>query len=215
MDLDAEGLRELIAGGEGPRLEFKRGLPRPERIARTLCAFANTKGGLLVVGVEDDGAPYGVPRPGEVVRQLREVGREVLEPPVGLQASTLKLADKAVVVCAIVASRKRPHAVRRAGREPEIVVRVGASNRVARGATLAALQRPPATRGSLAALEQSVLAWVAERTATERRGPATVKGFCSAHNIGVQRARRAFVRLEREGFLVGYGGRARRVYAVP
>ena len=78
MNLDADSLRALIAEGEGVRLEFKRGLPRPERLARTLCAFANTRGGLLVVGVEDNGRPYGVPRPTEVLAELRRVAAEAI-----------------------------------------------------------------------------------------------------------------------------------------
>lgn len=51
----SERLREVIAAGEGRQVEFKRGLPRDEKTARTLVAFANTRGGLLIVGVGDRG----------------------------------------------------------------------------------------------------------------------------------------------------------------
>ena len=43
-----------IAAGEDDRTEFKRGAGDLRGIGRTLCAFANGRGGLLVLGVEDD-----------------------------------------------------------------------------------------------------------------------------------------------------------------
>ena len=67
-------------------------------------------------------------------------------------------------------------------------------------------------------LERQILTWVAERI---RRsgvpgGDATPMSFGKAHNIGVQRARKAFVRLERDGLLVAHGrtGSAR-IYGLP
>jgi hypothetical protein len=53
----------MIAGGEGPTVEFKRylaigagrGDPSKEEFARTMVAFANRDGGVLLIGVEDDG----------------------------------------------------------------------------------------------------------------------------------------------------------------
>jgi hypothetical protein len=42
-----------------------------------------------------------------------------------------------------------------------------------------------------------------------------VVGFARAHNVGLQRARRAFTRLELVGRLVGHGAGARRVYGLP
>ena len=38
--------------------------------------------------------------------------------------------------------------------------------------------------------------------------------FARANNVGVQRARRAFVHLEREGYLVAHGEGASRVYTL-
>ena len=48
-------LNQLASLGEGPSLEFKRKVPRPERIAKEVIAFANTRGGRLLLGVDDDG----------------------------------------------------------------------------------------------------------------------------------------------------------------
>ena len=50
----------LIAQGESKTLEFKRELPRFEQIAKTVIAFANTSGGKLLIGVDDNGSLVGV-----------------------------------------------------------------------------------------------------------------------------------------------------------
>lgn len=50
----------LAALGEGPRLEFKHKVPRPERISKEVVAFANSMGGHLLIGVSDDGTVVGV-----------------------------------------------------------------------------------------------------------------------------------------------------------
>ena len=48
-------IEETIALGEGYKTEFQEKLPSVEHIARTLCAFANTKGGTLFVGIKSSG----------------------------------------------------------------------------------------------------------------------------------------------------------------
>jgi Putative DNA-binding domain len=47
-------LEELLKAGEGPFTEFKRRLPSDNSVARTLTAFANSNGGVLLVGVDSD-----------------------------------------------------------------------------------------------------------------------------------------------------------------
>jgi len=39
---------------EGKTLEFKRDISSPKNILKTLVAFANTAGGRLLIGIEDD-----------------------------------------------------------------------------------------------------------------------------------------------------------------
>ena len=216
MNVDATELRAWIASGEGRDLEFKRGLPRDRKTARTLCAFANTRGGRLLVGVTDRGEVYGVSRPREVVARLREICRTELDPALDVVLKSVRLDGKSVVCCSVPLSPSRPHAV--VGDDDgtqEIVVRVGASNRRARGATLEALRRPRGKSG-LDALQKRVLAWVEARShSAQPGGSVTVRDFAKPHNIGMQRARRAFVQLEREGRLVGHGSGPNRVYSRP
>lgn len=66
-----QGARELIAAGESARVEFKSSArynvhskQRDERlelvIAKTIAAFANSDGGVLLIGVDDDGKALGL-----------------------------------------------------------------------------------------------------------------------------------------------------------
>jgi hypothetical protein len=214
VQLDADELRRLVAGREGKQLEFKEGLPRDGKLARSLGAFANTRGGLLLVGVTDKGGFKGAPHPRRAMARLREVAAERLEPPLEVQVGSVEVDGARVVWCSVPLSPVRPHAVVRDDGEQEIVVRVGSSNRVASGATLVAIKPAPASKAGLDPLERKVLGWVA-RQARGARGTgdgATVAAFARAHNVGVQRARRAFTHLELAGRLVGHGSGARRVY---
>lgn len=217
MHLTPEDLLERIAQGEGKDLEFKRGLPRDEKTARTLCAFANTRGGLLLVGVGDRGEILGAPRPRETIERLRGIAGVALDPPLEVQTGRIAIAGKTVVWCSVPLSPTRPHAVLHEASAREIVVRAGSSNRVASGAFLASI-RAQRTRGqSLDPLQGAVLEWVGakNRASRDRGGAATVAAFAKARNVGVQRARRAFTELELSGRLLGHGHGSRRVFSLP
>jgi len=50
----------LLKQGEGERLEFKESLSDWSEILKTICAFLNTGGGKIVIGVNDKGNVVGV-----------------------------------------------------------------------------------------------------------------------------------------------------------
>ena len=210
MRIDPAELARSIAAGEGKNLEFKRGLPGDAKVARTLCAFANTRGGLLLIGVGDRGEIVGAPRPRETMERLRSVGRERVEPELSVHVGTVQLLERRVVWCSVPLSPHRPHAAVDDEGERELVVRVGASNRRATGATLGSIRANYSSGAKLDDLQRQILAWVAEQDE-----PVTVAVFSHAHNVGAQRARKAFTRLELAGRLVGHGSGARREFALP
>ena len=53
-------LQQLISSGESDTLDFKKRISHPDRIARTLASFANTRGGTILVGVMDNGMISGI-----------------------------------------------------------------------------------------------------------------------------------------------------------
>ncbi len=53
-------LSELVAGGEGSRVEFKRDDCHADDIAKEMSALLNLEGGAILLGVEDDGQVSGL-----------------------------------------------------------------------------------------------------------------------------------------------------------
>ncbi len=53
-------IRELISQGEHEQLDFKHSISDSKKIARSIAAFANTRGGKLLVGVRDNGSIAGI-----------------------------------------------------------------------------------------------------------------------------------------------------------
>jgi len=207
---DPAEIARRIARGEGKELEFKRGLPRDSKTARTLCAFANTRGGLLLVGVGDRGEILGAPHPRETLERLRAIGERWVDPPLRLQLGLVELQARRLVWCSVPLSPLRPHVALGEHGERTILARVGSSNRRATGATLATIKAQRSLGTGLSPLEREVLAWVSARPT-----PATVAAFARASNVGRQRARRAFTRLELAGRLVAHGQGAQRAFELP
>ena len=58
--MDLKGFHESIRGGESDGLEFKREARDLRAVGRAVCAFANSSGGLVVIGVDDRGGIVGV-----------------------------------------------------------------------------------------------------------------------------------------------------------
>ena len=53
-------LRKLVSQGESASLEFKKKAAYPDKIVREMIAFANARGGTLLVGISDDGEIAGL-----------------------------------------------------------------------------------------------------------------------------------------------------------
>ena len=217
MRFDAGDLRRLLQQGEGSALEFKLGLPTPRKVARTLAAFANGRGGTLLIGVDDNRRPRGVTDAEAVARELAEVAEGWVDPPLGPRVVRVELDGLAIVAAIVGRSDALPHAVRRQDGTVEVPIRLGSSTRAASGEALRRLRRGPSKQGGPSELERAILAWVARQPDPGARGTptATVAAFARAHNVGRARARRAFWKLEHAGRLVATGEGARRAYSLP
>jgi ATP-dependent DNA helicase RecG len=74
-------LLRLIRGGEDTFLELKVKLSNTEKIAQEIVALANTGGGVLVFGVNDQLRVEGVDDPERVQEDLVRICREEIQPP--------------------------------------------------------------------------------------------------------------------------------------
>ena len=216
MELTEAELRTLVAKGEGITSEFQRALPLSEETPRTLCAFANTRGGYLFIGVGPGREPHGPLPPKETQAELRRIGTELISPPIDVQTTTTPYGDRLVVVANVASSDRKPHSVLHAGAKPEAVVRIGASNHLATGPTIGALGIGHRPSKPTDPLERRILAWMVSGGTKSRvhEVDVTSEVICSSLNLGKQRVKRALVNLERDGYVVAYGSGKKRIYSV-
>ena len=102
-------LLELIEEGENLQCEFKRQFTTPEKIAREMIAFANTKGGYLIFGVDDDHEVVGVDSEKSESEMIKDAAENFCEPRLVYSIDFIELYGKEVVVASIPESDNKPH----------------------------------------------------------------------------------------------------------
>lgn len=197
-------LLELIEEGESTVLEFKRKVTRPIKIAREIAAFANTKGGYLLVGVDDDGSVVGVHSEKSEVDIIERACGFFIEPEIKPEIEIINVYGMDVVSIYIAPSNNKPHMLLTEDKETKKTLRtayirigeksVTASREMTR---LMNAQRPDAKplRLSIGDKEKRLFAYL------ERHERATVNDFSRLCNISKRRAERLMVRLVRAGVL--------------
>ena len=133
MRTEAE-IRAQISQGEDQQHEFKRLIDNPESIAGEIVALANSDGGLLFIGVEDDGTIVGCSDPAKVKQTLTNICRDRCRPPITPGLEEVSIDDKVVVILTILPglNRQKPYSTQ-GGR---FYLRVGADKKDATGREL-------------------------------------------------------------------------------
>jgi predicted HTH transcriptional regulator len=91
-------LQRLVSEGEGHQLEFKRKASHPEKIVREMIAFANTEGGTILIGVDDNGALAGIKYPDEELLSVREALEMYIRQPFVYHDSLVTLSENRYVL---------------------------------------------------------------------------------------------------------------------
>lgn len=103
-------LNRLVSRGEGQTLEFKRKVAFPDKVVRELIAFANTHGGTLLVGVDDNGTIPGVKFPEEEWLLIERELTQRCRPGLDTSVQIVRLNEKKFVISvAVERSARRPH----------------------------------------------------------------------------------------------------------
>lgn len=114
----------LVAAGEGASLEFKRKAAFPEKIVREMIAFANTKGGILLIGVGDDGSMPGLKHPGDELHVM-ELSLKKVRPSLQYKVTLVPVNNsRAIIQYEIPESKRKPHFFMNSNRLKESFVRV-------------------------------------------------------------------------------------------
>jgi len=128
-------LLRLIRGGEDTFLELKVKLSNSEKIAQEIVALANTGGGVIVFGVNDQLRIEGVDDPESVQEELVRICREDVEPALVPFIDRIAFDNGRRVVALDVEGKRRPYRTR----DGRFYLRIGSEKRETTREELSAL----------------------------------------------------------------------------
>jgi len=201
--MNYKDIQVLLEEGEGFEVEFKRKVSTPVKVARTLIAFANTKGGTILFGVDDDRTVVGVGSEKEEIEMIRTAGGIHCEPPIEPDIEVVSYKGKDVIAVMVSESDAKPHALTLESDDaPEgtnVFIRVNdktveASKEVVRILEAESPDAPP-LRIAIGDSERRLFDHL---DAHER---ITVQGYADLVNISHRRASRSLIQLVRAGVL--------------
>ena len=135
-------IEELLTRPEGKTLEFKQDLSSPKNILKTMTAFANTAGGVILIGIEDGSkAVLGVAHPLDEEERLCSLIADSIEPRLVPDVELVNWKGRTLIAVEVYPSALRPHWLKSDGIENGVMVRVGTTNRRADGPLTAELRR--------------------------------------------------------------------------
>ncbi|TAE28968.1 MAG: ATP-binding protein [Candidatus Kapaibacterium sp.] len=199
-------LREIINGGETQTVEFKRKFTSEVKIGKEIVAFANTDGGYLIVGVDDDKTVVGVKSEKEEIGFIESVCSYYIEPPIQPEIEIVNIEYRDVVVVRIHESDTKPHriTVDNDGKylekihERPVYVREGNVTLHASKEVVKVLEASNDDEGvtlSIGKHEKRLFEYL------EQSNKITAKEFAHIANISERRAIRLLVRLVRIGLI--------------
>lgn len=191
-------LKRQIFEGEGVTLDFKKTITSCEKIARTMVAFANNKGGRLLIGVADDGTIKGVKSEDEerymITRAATLYARPALEPIF----EEVYVDDKLVVIVDIPESDMKPHYALAEDSKWWVYVRVKDKSVLASKIIVDVLKRSTADTGVLieySTNEKSLLEYL------EKTDRITVKEYSDLIKVSRRAAQRILVNMILSGVI--------------
>ncbi|MDX6527740.1 MAG: ATP-dependent helicase RecG [Blastocatellia bacterium] len=155
-------LMRLVRGGEDTFLELKVKLSNPEKIAQEIVALANTGGGVIVFGVNDQLRVEGIEDGENVQDELVRICREEIVPPIIPFIDRLAFDNGRRIMALDVNGKRRPYRTR----DGRFFIRVGAEKREASTEELSTLlddsvpllyETVPALRATLSDIDEAHL----------------------------------------------------------
>ncbi len=97
-------LKSQIALGEDSRRQFKQDVTNPDALAAEMAAFSNSEGGVILLGVADDGSLPGLTR-ADVARlnqMISNAASQHIRSPITVQTENIKLKNERIVIALTV-----------------------------------------------------------------------------------------------------------------
>lgn len=188
-------LNELIEGGENDKVEFKRKFSSPEKIAKEMIAFANSKGGVILFGIDDDKSIKGVESEKGELELINTAAKFYCEPEIEFDTDVMLLKNKDIVVVHIGESSVKPHRLITDDEsdESKVYIRLKDKSILASKETVKILRNSnaesPPLKITIGMIEKSLFDYL------NLNEKITVKGFKKLANISERRASRTLVNL--------------------
>lgn len=188
-------LNELIENGENDTVEFKRKFSSPEKIAKEMIAFANSKGGRILFGIDDDKSVKGVESEKGELELITTAAKFYCEPEVEFTTDIMLLRNKDIVVVNIEESKRKPHRLisDNEDNEMKVYVRLKDKSILASKETVKILRNSNddshPVQVSIGEIEKALFDFL------NQNEKITVKGFKKLVNISERRASRTLVNL--------------------
>ena len=118
-------LNRIAEQGENQRVEFKKKVDFPEKVIKEVVAFANTEGGNLFIGIEDDGMVSGLKYPDEETYSLNNAIDSMCKPKINYEFYNISISKKrSVLHYKIFSNGVKPHIVISDSGESNTYIRV-------------------------------------------------------------------------------------------
>lgn len=197
FEYNIDALQQMIQAGEGVQLDFKQTITNQKKIARTLAAFANNRGGKLLVGVRDNGAIIGCDTEEEMY-MLHEAAEHFCEPPVDIAFTIYEVEDELTVLEASVNnSLRKPHFALDEQDDWQLYMRSKDKTLIASKNTYKVLENDLTdSNAKLDSKEQFVLDFL------EKKEALMPKELSNRLNISLQRANTILIKLTNIGLIL-------------
>ena len=114
--MNKEELLKLIKTGEGLTLEFKENMG--SNLGKEMCAFANTNGGKIILGVRDDGRVLGIKITNSLKSQIQDYARNI-DPAFSVETEDVEN----ILIIRVPEGKKKPYSV-----NGQFFIRIGANS---------------------------------------------------------------------------------------
>ena len=109
--METQELLSIIANGEDSRHQFKADFTNANAVAAEMVAFSNSKGGVLLIGVNDDGniAGLGTGDMGRLNQLISNAASQSVRPPINPITENISLPNGMVMVVTIDQGISKPY----------------------------------------------------------------------------------------------------------
>jgi len=100
---------QIIEKGENSSVEFKNADVRPDSIAREIIGFANSQGGIILLGVDDNGGLTGIDSSKNYNEWVSNISRNNVIPPIECVYYETKLSDTSIGIIEVPKGFDKPY----------------------------------------------------------------------------------------------------------